>query len=809
MNTLLYDIRYGLRMLLKHKGFTAVAVIALALGIGASTAAFSAINALLLRPWPYIQEQDRVIFVSEYLPKLSPAANGVAYPDYLDFKRDATGTIEGLGISNPATMVVSDGNPPERYFGAFVSADAFAILGVQPILGRNFRADEDKPEAEPVVLLGYGVWKDHFGSDPGVIGRVVTVNGRRTTVIGVMPNGWRFPETSDVWMPLKTTVQDDPRGNFNFDCFARLKPGATIEQARAELEAIAARIAADHPQSNTGCSAYVRDFREEKVADTKTLTILLMGAVLLVHLIACANVANLLLARAATRDREIAVRIALGASRGAIIRQLLAESVLLGAIGCGTGLMFSFWGVDLMTAAVPVELPYWLHFDFDWRVFAFAVVLGFGSAILSGLFPAWQASRPALVEAIKEGARGSAGGLKGRRVRNGLVVAEVALALVLLVGSGLMLRSFLHLQHTNIGTDPSQVMTFRTGSPPSPGRERQAHRFFQELVPKLAAIPGVEAVGATSALPAAGQVGNSAIRLEGEPALEKLQNSRQAHIVTITPDYLRAARIPLLRGRDFSVGDNENSPRVVLIDDRGARKWFSGIDPIGRQLEIILKLGQKPRWATIVGVVGAVEYERLAQTRSRPCVYVPQFQEPDVSRLSVLLRTKSDPKQIVNAARDAVLSINKDVPIYNVQTMERVVAESIWERRFFGSLFTVFAGLALFLAAIGLYGVMAYSVRQRTREIGVRMALGAQTSDVLQLVTLQGMRLIAIGLALGAVAAFFLTKLLEGNLVGVSIHDPWSFGIMAAVLAAAGLLASYLPARSAMRLNPVEALRHE
>jgi putative ABC transport system permease protein len=325
----------------------------------------------------------------------------------------------------------------------------------------------------------------------------------------------------------------------------------------------------------------------------------------------------------------------------------------------------------------------------------------------------------------------------------------------------------------------------------------------------LAAIRGVEAVGATSALPTAGQVGNSAIRLEGEPKLERLQNSRQAHIVAITPEYLRAARIPLLRGRDFSLGDNESSPRVVLIDDRGARKWFSGSDPIGRQLEIILRLGQKPRWATIVGVVGAVEYERLAQTRSRPCVYVPQFQETDVSRLAVLLRTKADPKQIVNAAREAVLSINKDVPIYSIQTMERVVAESIWERRFFGSLFTVFAGLALFLAAVGLYGVMAYSVRQRTREIGVRLALGAQTSDVFQLVTFQGMRLIALGLALGAVAAFFLTKLLEGNLIGVSIHDPWSFGIVATVLAAAGLLASYLPARSAMRLNPVEALRHE
>jgi len=806
---MLADLRLALRMLAKAPAFATVTVLVLALGIGASTTTFSAINALLLKPWPYIKEQEQVVFVSEYFPKLSKEANGVAYPDYLDFKRDATKTIEGLGISNTTTMILSDGDKPERYLGAFVSADAFTILGVQPILGRNFRADEDQANTEPVVLLAYNVWKSHFASDPGVAGRVVTVNGKRATIIGVMPNGWRFPETSDLWMPLKTTEKEDPRGNFNFNCFARMKPGVTIDQARAELEASAARIAADHPQSNAGCSAYVRDFREETVANAKTLTLLLMGAVLFLHLIACANVANLLLARAASRDREIAVRIALGAGRGAIIRQLFAESLVLGVIGSAVGLMFAFWGVDLMTATIPVELPYWLHFDFDWRVFNFTVVLGLGSAVLFGLFPAWQASRPQLVEAIKEGARGSAGARKGQRVRNGLVVAEVALALVLLIGSGLMLRSFIKLQNTEIGMDQSNMLTFRTGLPPVQTQQQDAYRFFKELMPKLAAIPGVEAAGATSSLPAAGQVGNNAVRLEGEPVIENVQNSRQAHIIAITPGFLRAARIPLLGGRDFTAGDNENSQRVVLIDERGARQWFPKVDPVGHHLEVVLKLGEPPRWATIVGVVRGVEYERLAQTRSRPCIYVPQFQEPGWFRMSVVLRAKGDPRSFANAARESVLSINKDVPIYAVQTMERVVAESFWERRFFSSLFTVFAALALFLAAIGLYGVMAYSVRQRTQEIGVRLALGAQTSDVLQLVTGQGMRLIVIGLGLGSVAAFFLTKLLEGNLAGVSVHDPWSFGIVALVLAAVGLLASYLPARRATRVNPIEALRTE
>ena len=805
---MLSEIKVALRGLAKSPGFTGIAIVTIALAIGASTTTFSAVNALLLKPWPYIKDQGRVLFVSEYLPKVAKGPNGMAYPDYLDFKRDATKTIEGLGISSPATMILSDGEKPDRYLGAFISADAFTILGVQPVLGRNFRPDEDQLNAEPVAMLGYETWKAHFGSDPTVVGRVVSINGKRATIIGVMPKGWRFPETSDLWMPLKTTEKDDPRGNFNFDCFARMKPGVTIDQVRAELDAISARIAADHPQSNAGCTAYVRNFREETVEYAKTLTVLLMGAVLFVHLIACANVANLLLARAASREREIAVRVALGAGRGVIIRQLLCESLVLGIFGSAVGLLCSFWGVDLMTAAIPVELPYWLHFDFDWRVFSFAVALGLGSAVLFGLFPALQASRPHLVEAIKEGSRGNSGGRKGQRVRSGLVVAEVALALVLLVGAGLMLRSFIKLQNTNVGVDPTDMLTFRVGMPPSQFKEEDAGRFFKQLLPKLAEIPGVESAAATTSLPAMGNVGNNAIRLEGEPPIAEAQKSRQAHIITITPGFFQTARITLLRGRDLTSADNEGSQRVVLIDERAAKQWFPNVDPVGRQLEVVLKLGQEPKWATIVGIVGGVEYERLAQTRSRACVYVPQFQLPQ-SFMSVMLRTKGDPNRFVKLARDAVMSINKDVPIYKVQTMERVVAESFWERRFFGSLFTVFASLALFLAAIGLYGVIAYSVRQRTQEIGVRMALGAQTSDVLQLITGQGMRLIALGLAIGAVAAFFLTKLLEGSLVGISVHDPWSFGVVMVVLGSVGLVASYLPARTAAHLNPVEALRYE
>jgi putative ABC transport system permease protein len=802
------DLRYAVRMLAKTPGFTVIAGLALALGIGASTTTFSVINALLLRPFPYIQEQDRVLYVSEYFAKVGEEHdNGVAYPDYLDYKKQAT-TLEGFGAATVATMILSGGEKPDRYLGSFISADAFSFLGVKPILGRIFRADEDQQGTAPVALLGYEVWKTHFGSDPNVVNRVVTINGKRVTVVGVMPKGWRFPETSDLWMPLQITEKENPRGNFNFECFAKMKRGVSIGQVRAEMQAIAARIAADHPQTNTGCNVHVKPFREEAVKDVKPLTVLLMGAVLFVHLIACANVANLLLARAASREREIGIRLALGAGRRAIVRQLLTESVLLGAIGSALGLLFAVWGVDLVIRAIPVEIPYWVRFDFDWRVFSFALGLGIASAVLFGLFPALQASRPQLVGAIKEGGRSGLGGGKGQRVRNGLVVAEVALALVLLIGAGLMLRSFLKLQATDIGIDPSDTLTFRVGLPPTQFKQEDAGRFFTALMPQIANIPGVESSAATTSLPAAGNIGVSAVILEGEPEPDQLQNARMTHALAVTPGYLPTCRISLVRGRDFTLSDNKDGQRVVLIDENGARKWFPNIDPIGHHLAVLEKPGDPPKWATIIGVVHNVVYDRLTEKRDFPCVYAAQYQNPEWF-LSVMLRTKSNPGNFANFARNAVLAVNKEIPIYKVKTMDTVVMESFWDRRFFGSLFTAFAGLALFLAAIGLYGVMAYSVRQRTQEIGVRMALGAQAADVLRLVTGQGIRLIGIGLALGMVVAFFLTKLLQGSLEGVSAHDPMSFGIVSAVLLAVGALACYLPARAATHLDPVEALRYE
>jgi putative ABC transport system permease protein len=804
---MLGQLRIAARMLAKTPGFSLVAILALALGIGASTTVFSAVNALLVRPWPHMTDQNRIVYFSEYFTKVADQDNAVSYPDFLDFKKQVT-TFEGIGAAEDATFILSGGEKPERYLGSFISADAFSFLGVKPALGRLFRPEEDQANAHPVALLGYEVWTIHFGGDRHVLGKVVTMNGKRATIVGVMPAGWRFPTRSDIWMPLIQDSKEQTRGNFYLLGFGKLKKGVSVGQAQTEFQTIAGRIAAAHPDTNTGASVHVRTFREEMTKEASSLTLLLMGAVLFVHLIACANVANLLLARAATRTREIGIRLALGASRGAVVRQLLMESVLLGLLGSGLGLLFAVWGIDLMVQALPADLPYFLRFDLDSRILVFAIALGLASAVAFGLFPAWQASRPQLVEALKEGGRGGVGGGRGQRFRNGLVVAEVALALVLLAGAGLMVRSFLRTQAIDIGIDPSNTLTFRVGLPPSQFKQEDAGRFFKTLMPQLKSLPGVVSSGATASLPAAGNVETSAMVLEGEPEPKQLQNARLARRMAITPGYLATCRIPLLRGRDFNEGDNENSSRVCLIDEEGARIWFPNTNPIGHQLRMIGKPGEPLKWRTIVGVVRDVIYDRLTDKHSTPCVYVSQLQEPDWF-MSIVLRTKSNPRQYVNLARGAVLAANKDIPIYRIYTMDEIVRQSFWERRFFGLFFALFAGLALFLAALGLYGVMAYSVRQRTQEIGVRMALGAQAIDVLRLVTGHGVRLIAFGLAIGVIGALLLTRLLQSNLEGISPRDPLSFSIVSVVLLAAGLLACYLPARSATRLDPVEALRYE
>jgi putative ABC transport system permease protein len=801
---MLADLRFALRLLLKSPGTSLAAVAALALGIGLSTAIFNVFSSTMLRPFPHVKDEDRIVFLSSQHLSDPDSLDEMSMPDFLDLRAQSR-TLWGFTTFTGRTMILPSGATPERILGADISAEAFTMLGVEPVRGRVFEPADAEAGATPVAILSYGLWQRRYGGKDDAIGKVEVMNGKPTTIVGVMPQGFTFPDRHEMWTPLSPKFDPAERASHSFPAFARLRDGATLEQAQAELATLAARFALEHKLTNEGKGFAVRLLRQQQVDPaTKLLMRLMLGATLFVLLIACANVANLLLAQSAARSHEVAIRLALGATRGRIVRQVLTESLLLGIVGGALGLLVALWADGLLARAVPsVEIPYWLDFSFDWRVFAFAATASLVSALVFGSFPALQAGRATAV-ILKEGARAATPGRHAQFLRRVLVVVQVALSAVLLIGAGLFVRSYLKLQSAPPGYDAAGVLTFRVGLPPSQYTDKaEVERFFDELTPALAGVPGVVSVGATGILPTRGNNANAWL-FEGEAPPAKFADAKLVTSHNVTRDYLATMRIPLLRGRGFAPADTRTSPLVAVVDQQFVDRWCDGRDPIGRRLTFGLG-DAEPKWIEIVGVVGNAPL-RLEQPYVRGGVYL-LVEQSGAQFLSYAVRVDGDPTTYGRALQRAVQRVKPGIPIYDVHTMRYLEETDRWHFRFFGQVFSAFGLSALFLAALGVYSVVAYSVAQRTAEIGVRMALGASSSDVLRLVGRQGFVLVATGLGVGLVVALAVTRLLGSILYGVSPSDPPTYFVLTLVLAAVGLLACWIPARRATRVDPCVALR--
>jgi putative ABC transport system permease protein len=790
-------------MLRKSPGLTSVAVLSLALGIGAISTIFSFVNGIMLRPLPY-PGSERLVLLDETALKRGITSMGVSFPNFLDW-REQTQTLEDIACYQSGGFAIAGGAEPEQIRGEFITHGLFEILGVLPIQGRTFTADEDQPDHDQVVILSYGLWQRRFGSDPRVIGQTVLLNNRSRTVIGVMPKGFQFPEVAELWAPLALTPKLWTRNDHGLQAIARLKPGVTIEQAQTEISQIASNIEQQNPVTNEGMSVGLTSLRAGLVGDYKKALLILLGVVGFVLLIACVNVANLLLARATARQKEIAIRAALGANRRRIFRQLLTESLLLGLISGVIGLVLALWGMDLLLAAIPIDIPFWMKFDLDGRVLGFTALCSLLTGFVFGTMPALEASNPDLNETLKEGGRGSGGGAR-HRLRSALVVAEIALSLVLLVGAGLMMRSFMSLQHVDAGLNPNGVLTMNVALPGAkyrPPEKRLA--FFQQLLERVRAVPGVESAGAVSDLPLSGDSWGRSLTVEGRPVVSVGEAPMINHCV-ISPNYFGAMGIPILSGRDFSETDTKESPKVTIIDERLAREYWPDADPLGKRIRFGPPEGNEP-WHTIVGVVREVRHARL-DASTRMSVYLT-FPQMTIGGMSLAIRTAGRPENLIAAVRNQVRELDPDLPVTRIMLMTEVISRSVWQPRLYTALFGVFAVVALILATVGIYGVMSYSVTQRSREIGLRMALGAQRQDVLRLVVGQGIVLAAIGVGVGLVTAIAMTRLMSSLLFGVTATDPITFAAVSVLLTGVALGACFIPARRAAKVDPMVALRYE
>jgi len=805
------DLRYAVRSLRTHPGFTAVVLATLALGIGANAAIFSVVNAVLLRPLPY-EGADRIVVVWGDLHR--PGVNEIpaSAGEYVDY-RDRSHAFDQVAVYDTAGFNLTGGGEPERVDGAIVTASLFPLLGASAAIGRTFLAAEEQPGRNDVALIGHGLWRRRFGANPAIVGQVVSIDGRPTQVVGVMPPRFQFPDPAiEIWKPLlldADAVSDDNRGSHGYTALARLRPGATLSQAQADLAGVTATFKAEHPLNyRTGFSVALRPLQTEIVGDTGRPLLILLGAVGLVLLIACANVSNLLLARAASRRREIALRTALGASRGRLVRQLLTESILVALAGGAAGLVLAWWGVDLLIALGPDTIPRLREVTLDARVVVFTGLVSLATGVVFGIVPALRASGASLGDALKEGGRSGERAMLGRAGRV-LVVSEVALSLVLLVGAGLLVHSFARVQHVEPGFDPRGMLTLRLSLPESRYTTfEQGDRFFDALFAALRARPDVDSVAAANALPFSGNNGSRTFHIEGqEPKRPEDQPEEQLRIVT--DGYFQTMKVPLVKGREFTDRDRLGAPRVAVVNESLARKHFPDGRVIGRRVAFSRN---EPQWYEIVGIVGNIKHRGL-DASDRPEMYVPYrqplFSNWTVRPMQVVVRTAGDPLAAAATVRREIARLDPDQPISDVRTMDERIGRSLESRRFNMILLAAFAALALALAAIGIYGILAYAVTERTHEIGVRLALGAQRRDVLSMIVAQGMAMTGAGAAIGVVAALAVTRLMSSLLFGISAADPMTFAAIPLLLGVVAFVACYVPARRATRVDPLVALRTE
>jgi predicted permease len=795
------DIRYGVRMLLKHKGFTAVAVIALALGIGANTAIFSLVNGVLLRPLPF-PDAERIIYFEGKNPSSGITDSNISYLDFTDWSQQTDLFASTAAFWTGNANLGADGAEPERVPRAGVTAGFFSVLGVQPVLGRTFLPEDDKPGTISAAIISHGLWKRRFGSDPVIIGKQVQISSRPITVIGVMPPGFEFPEQTQIWVTSAVSLSEEPRDNRAWSAIARLNAGIDLKQAQTRISAINAQLDKQFHETNKGWDVFLSTLQERVVREVKPSLLALLGAVGFVLLIACANVANLLLARGAARQKEIAIRAAMGASRTRVLRQMLTESILLSVIGGIAGLLLSVWLTAVLISILPEGAPRLEQVGIDYRVLTFALGVSALTGILFGIVPALQASKLDVTSALKEGGR-SAEGHRRTSARSLLLIGEVALSLMLLVGAGLLIKSFLRLQEVRPGFNAHNVLISNVALPGAKYKDQQSVEFFRQLKERLETAPGVQAVGGSVNLPlnASGYAIGRGFIPEGRPLT--VDENKDAMFSTITGDYFRALQIPLLAGRTFEPRDNVDGPKVVIINETIAKRHFgSPTAAIGKRLTI---WHDEKFMREIVGVVGDTKTGSLTEEGGAQ-IYVPHAQDSGWNFMGLVIRTAGDPAAFATTLRREVQALDKDQPIYNVRTMDDVVMNSLGTRRVSMQLFAVFGIAALLLAAIGIYGVMAYTVTQRTQEIGIRMALGAQRSDVLGLVVRQGMTLAAIGVVAGLGGAFSLTRVMASLLFHVRPDDPTTYLAISFLLIVVAFLAGYLPARRAAKLDPVIAL---